>query len=258
VVDAGSFLVSAATLTVIRTSFNRDEGGPRERQHILRDVWEGLGYVLRHPVLRNISAMMALVNFVGTTTFTQLVLFAKVQLHASDSEVAWLFSAGSVGVVVMGLLAGLLRKWWSFSRVALGALMLSGLLTFVLAFTPWYWMALVLWGTIGGLGILFNINTGSLRQAIVPNHMLGRIISIAGVLAWSAIPLGSFLGGLAIEQTQNVVLVYATIGVLTFLIPLVFSFTALGHAERYLSKQQENELEEMGTVPDSIQPVVVQ
>src|SRR5436309_3275684 len=86
------------------------------------------------------------------------------------------------------------------------------------------------WAVMSGLGILFNINTGSLRQAIVPNHMLGRVISIASVLAWSAIPLGSFLGGLAIEWTRNVVLVYAVIGVLTFLIPFSFSFTALGHA----------------------------
>jgi MFS family permease len=258
IIDACSFFVSAATLTLIRTSFNRDDGEPRERQHILRDVSEGLLYVLHHPVLRNISAMMALVNFVGTTTGTQLVLFAKVQLHASDSQVAWLFSAGSVGVVVMGLLAGVLRKRWSFSRVALGALMLSGFLIFALAFTTWYWAALVLWGLTGGLGILFNINTGSLRQAIVPNHMLGRVISIAGVLAWSAIPLGAFLGGFAIERTGNVVLVYAVIGVLTFLIPLGFYFTPLGHAERYLSKQQDSELEQAGTSPDSAQPVVVQ
>ncbi len=78
-----------------------------------------------------------------------------------------------------------------------------------------------------------------IQHAIVPNHLLGRVISIASVLAWSAIPLGSFLGGLAIEWTKNVVLVYAVSGTLVFLIPLVFSFTALGHADRYLPKQEE-------------------
>jgi hypothetical protein len=85
-----------------------------------------------------------------------------------------------------------------------------------------------------GTGILFNINTGSLRQAIVPNHMLGRVISIASVLAWSAMPLGSLLGGFAIERTGNVALVFGVIGVLQVAIALGFSRTALGHAERYL------------------------
>jgi RsiW-degrading membrane proteinase PrsW (M82 family) len=64
------------------------------------------------------------------------------------------------------------------------------------------------------------------------------VISIASVLAWSAIPVGSFLGGLAIQETHNVVLVYAVIGVLSFLIPVGFSFTALGHAERYIPQEE--------------------
>jgi hypothetical protein len=69
--------------------------------------------------------------------------------------------------------------------------------------------------------------------------MLGRVISIAGVLAWSAIPLGTLLGGWAIEATGDVALVYAVIGVLTFLIAFSFRFTALGHAEDFIEKRAE-------------------
>jgi hypothetical protein len=89
---------------------------------------------------------------------------------------------------------------------------------------------------ISGLGLFFNINTISLRQEIVPSHMLGRVVSIAGVLAWSAIPLGTLLGGYVIEATGDVALVYAAIGVLTFLIAFSFRFTALGHAEDFIEK----------------------
>src|SRR5439155_18259849 len=142
----------------------------------------------------------------------------------------------SLGVVVLSLAAGPLRKRWRFSTVALGALMLSGALTVVFAAVPIYWVAVPLWGLISGLGMLFNINTGSLRQAIVPNHLLGRVISVAMVLAWSANPIGAVLGGLAIEWTHDVALIYAIVGVLTVLIPFCFSFTALGHAERYIDQ----------------------
>jgi MFS family permease len=230
--DAGSFLVSALALGLIRTTFNAGER--RTPSSIRADIAEGLRYVLGHPVLRNISLMMALVNFIATTTYAQLVLFAKQRLGADDAQIGLIFSAGSVGVVVLGLAAGALRKRWSFSTVALGALMLEGLLTIVLSQTTSYWTALPLWTLIQGVGILFNINTSSLRQAIVPNHMLGRVISIAGVLAWSAIPLGTLLGGWLIERTGSVALVFGAIGVLVFLIPLCFSFTALGRAERYI------------------------
>ena len=236
-VDAASFLVSAGTLLLIGTSFNapRDE---EARRAIRQEIVDGLRYVLGHPVLRNISAMMALINLVGATVYAQLVVFAKRQLDASDSRVALLYAAGSAGVVLLSLAAGPVRRRLSFSVAALGALMLDGLLTVVLAATRWYWAALVLWAAISGLGIFFNINTGSLRQQIVPNHLLGRVLSIAGVLAWSAIPLGALAGGWAVERTGSVALVYGVIGALVALLALAFSFGPLGHADRYLPATQ--------------------
>ena len=240
--DAVSFLASSFSLTLIRISFNKGE--KRAPTSIRSDVAEGLRYVFSNPVLRNISIMMALVNFVGSTTYDQLIFFAKVRLQATDLQASLLYSAGSLGVVILALAAGPLRKHWSFSTVALGALMLEGILTVVFSLMRMYWAAVVLWTLIGGLGILFNINTSSLRQTIVPNHLLGRVVSIASVLAWSAIPLGSLLGGFAISWTQNVALVYGVIGVLIFLIPFVFSFTALGHADKYIPKQKMGEMQE--------------
>ena len=236
--DALSFLLSATSLALIGISFNRTESEQKQRTSIGSDVIEGLRYVLRHPVLRNISIMMALVNFVFSSVAAELVLFTKVQFHANNTQVGLFYSAGSIGIVVLALLAGSLRKRWSFSTVALGALMADGLLILLIAFVHWFWLALVIWACESGTGILFNINTGSLRQAIVPNAMLGRVISIAKVLAWSAIPLGALLGGYAIAWTQNVALVYAIMGGLTFLIPLCFAFTPLGHADKYLLKEE--------------------
>lgn len=236
--DAASFLISSFSLSLVRISFNSDDG-ERERKNIFRDVVEGLRYVIKHPVLRNISMMMCLVNFIAVTAGAQLVLFAHNQLNASKQQIAWLFTASALGVVVLALLAGPLRKRWSFSRVALGALMTEGVLQAIFSQLHWYWLALPIWGIAGGCGILFNINTGSLRQTIVPSHLLGRVLSIASVLAWSAIPLGALLGGYLIQATHNVALVYFAIGALTFLVPLIFSFTALGHADRYLPKKDE-------------------
>jgi MFS family permease len=232
--DAASFLVSAAMLSVIARPFNAPL--TKRATSIRQDIVEGLRYVLSHPVLRNISLMMAMINMVGATVFAELVLFAKQALRAEDSEVGLVFAAGGAGVVVLSLAAGPLRKRWSFGNVALGALMLSGLLTIGFAYTTSLWIAIVLWALISGLGILFNINTGSLRQAVVPNQMLGRVISIAMVLAWSANPIGALAGGLLIERLGDVRLIYAVIGFATFLIALVFRVASpLGHAERYLA-----------------------
>jgi MFS family permease len=246
-IDAASFALSAVSLAMVRRRFNTErdadgeEAAARPRRAIFRDVADGLRYVLGHPVLRNISAMMAIINLVMSSIYAQLVLFAKDRLDATDTQVGLLYSAGSIGVVALSLLAGPLRKRWPFSKVALSALVLDGLMTVALSITRWYWLALPLWALSSGLGILFNINTGSLRQQIVPNEMLGRVISIAGVLAWSAIPVGTILGGLAIERTGNVALIFGIIGALVVVVALAFSLSPIGHAERYLEPEAERQ-----------------
>lgn len=232
--DALTFVASAVSLGLISTSFNAPKDQGDAAPSICRDIAEGLRYVLSHPVLRNISLMMAIVNFISSGAYAELVLFAKERLDATDSQTALLFASGSAGITLLGLAAGPLRKRFSFSRVALGALFLNGATIIVLSQLRNVWVALVAWGLAAGLGILFNIQTISLRQAIVPDRMLGRVMSIAGVLAWSAIPLGTFLAGVIIEATGRVDLVYAAMGLSTCLLPLAFSFTALGHADDFI------------------------
>ena len=176
--DALSFLASALALALVRGSFNITSGGEKTLTSLRQDVVEGLRYVLSHPILRNISIMMALINFLAATTQTQLVLFAKERLGASDAQVGFLYSAGALGIVILSLAAGPVRERVSFGTAALGGLMMDGLLIAILASVSRYWLAAPVWALACGFGIFFNINTSSLRQAIVPNQLLGRINSI--------------------------------------------------------------------------------
>jgi len=74
--------------------------------------------------------------------------------------------------------------------------LVAGLLTVVLAATRWYWTTLGCDRPTPAWTSSSTPTTGSLCQQIVPNHhLLGRVISIAGVLAWSAIPVGALVGG---------------------------------------------------------------
>jgi len=236
VVDAASYLAAAGALLLVHRSFNLAGGRPPVKQSIRRDVVEGLSFIFGHPVLRNISIMMAMVNFVSMTVAGQLVYFAKVQLHATNQQVGLLFSANAVGVLLLSLAAGPLRRHWPFSRVALGLLEIQGFVVIILAQFHIFWAVLPLIALWQGLSVLFTINTTSLRQTLTPNHLLGRVVATSSVLGGAMIPFGSLLGGFAIARTGNVGLVFSVIGALVFLIAIAFSFTALGHAERYLPR----------------------
>lgn len=244
-VDAATFVLSALALLAIRRSFNTGDapdtdGAPSSRvRRVLRDVRTGLRYVIGNPVLRTISLMMALINFVAASQSAQLVLFAKEELAASDGEVGLLYGAGSAGVVLLGLVAGPIRRRLSFVQTALGALVVSGVAHAAFGLVRWFPASLGLWAAASGFGLLLNINTGALRQAIVPPHLFGRVISIAGVLAWSAIPLGALAGARLIEATGDVGGVYVGMGVLTALIAVAFTRSPLALGDRHLAEADE-------------------
>ncbi len=237
--DAASFAVSAATLAAIRRSFNAaDRPGSADPGvgGLLRDVKIGLQYVWSQPVLRSVALMMALINFVTTTQSAQLVLFARRVLGASNSEIAWLYAAGAAGVVVVSISAAAIRRRLSFAVTALGALVVDGLAVTAMALIGSYPAALVLWAAASGFGLLLNINTTALRQAIVPDEMYGRVVSVAQVLAWSAIPLGALVGAAAIQLSGSVAGIYAVTGGLTALIALSFAFSSVAHGDQYLAE----------------------
>ena len=239
--DALTFVFSVVALSLIRTSLNASDGQRDGSRSFWQEVGEGLTYVLRHPVLRNLCLMMALVNGVGFNVYAQLVLFAKQRFEASDTQVGILYAAGSLGMVVLALAAGPLRKRLSFSKTVLIPPMLGGGLIVLMSAAGGYWTVVVLWAWIWGLVVFFDVNSNSLLQTLVPGRLLGRVQSVVSTLSWSAIPLGTFVGGVAIERTGSVALVYGAIGVVVLLFAIAFSFTALGRAQRYLPQKNPAE-----------------
>jgi MFS family permease len=197
-------------------------------------ILEGLHYVLRFPILFWLTLLLLLFNFILPTADVQIVWYAKQWLRASDAQLGLLYASDGIGVVVFSLLTNRLRKRWSFGVVALGSMMILGLLTALMAFTHWYPSVLVIWALRGGADVLFLISAYSMTQLIVPNALLGRVITFTRVLTWPTGSLGVLLGGLAIVQTGNVGLVYGSVGLLVFLVAFAFWFTPLGHAERYV------------------------
>jgi MFS family permease len=110
-VDAASFLVSAASLVLVRTSFNRTS--PRTKTETKttfgRDLVEGLRYVLSHPLLRALGLITLLANLALGSIVAQLVLVAKDVFAASNAQVGGFATALGIGGAIASLLAGPLK-----------------------------------------------------------------------------------------------------------------------------------------------------
>jgi MFS family permease len=207
-VDSVSFAISAAILAFVRTPFNLDRPHRRE-SGVLNDVRTGLTYVFTNPVLRGVALVAALFNLLGATTWSQLVLFAHTRLTASDGRISLVYAGASAGSALILLAAGRLNRRFSFLVMTLGALVLWSVLVLALALSTNFWIAAAAWSAAAGLPSLYAVRTLSLRQEIVPEHLLARVQTIAQVLAWSAQPLGALAGAWVIQATGHISAVYA-------------------------------------------------
>ena len=63
------------------------------------------------------------------------------------------------------------------------------------AVTHWWPVTLLMFGVEAMLGIFWNVITVSLRQTIIPPHLLGRVNSVYRFFAWGMMPIGAAIGG---------------------------------------------------------------
>lgn len=101
------------------------------------------------------------------------------------------------------------------------------------AVTSNVWLIAVAMFFGGALIMAWNIITVSFRQAVTPDHLLGRLNSVYRLLAWGTMPLGAGLGGI-IAEVFGLRAVFASMAVLSALlfIPVrTLTETALAHAE---------------------------
>ena len=89
---------------------------------------------------------------------------------------------------------------------------------------------LALFGVSSGFGaVVYNVNQVSLRQAITPTRLQGRMNASMRWFVWGTIPIGALLGGTlgTLIGTRATLLIAAIGGSLTFLLVLLSPVRAI-------------------------------
>jgi MFS family permease len=193
--DVGSYLVSVLCLALIRT---RESGLPRPFAHEpLREVREGVRYVVTHPHLRALAACAGMYNFFNRVVSSIFFVYAVRRLGLSSGEVASVFAIANVGAVLGAALAPSVAATLGLGRsILLSAALGVAFLGIPLAPRAHPIPFLVAAQFLTGFGILaYNVLTVSLRQAITPPELLGRMNAVMRVVVWGTVPLGAVAGG---------------------------------------------------------------
>jgi MFS family permease len=199
-VDGLTFIASAGLVARIREPELQVELSPAEsRPSIARDVMEGLRAVWRQPILRGMVVAGLAQNLAFGLVGTVFLLYVNQEVGFAPGILGMIFAIGGVSSFLGAMIAGRLP------RVGIGAVMVASLLLAAVgeAFIP-------LATTANAIGVLFlvgqqivadsaltvyDINQVSLRQAIAPAHVLGRINASVRVTEIGAVLLGTVIAG---------------------------------------------------------------
>ena len=225
--DAVSFVGSALFIFGIRKSESSVRtDAPRRRMRV--ELREGLRYVLTHPYLKNIAACTALFNFWGNMGFAVLLVFARRELHLSPLAIGLAFTLSNVGPLLAAFNANRISSRFGVGRTIIGASILGAPTFLVIPFAPEGNAALALLipaFIVGGLSnVIYNVTQVSLRQAITPERIQGRMNSVMRFIVWGTIPLGSIIGGVLASQIGvKQTLIVSGVGCLMPFLPVLFS-----------------------------------
>jgi MFS family permease len=197
-VDAVSYLGSALFIVGIRKHESapvRDHASPRMRD----ELREGLRYVFHHAFLKNIAACTALFNFFGTLGQAVLLVFARRELHLSPALIGLALTISNLGALAAAFNANRVSARVGVGRTIIASSIIGGPMFLVIPFAPEGTAALAFLipaFVIGGaMNVIYNVTQVSLRQAITPERIQGRMNSVMRFIVWGTIPLGSLLGG---------------------------------------------------------------
>lgn len=201
--DAMSFFASALMLrsiTPLASDAPKLKGKSLSLQSIWVDAKEGLAMIWSTPILRSIAFSLMMWNILKHVYLAILILFATRELQLSPGQIGVLFMIAGFGFLLASSTCQWLNRCYGVGPIMLFGLSLSGISWLLVATVSAEKLTMLHFGSalfafdFGAM--LFFINYLTLRQAVTPDYLRGRVTSTLIFISVSLSPLGSLAGGL--------------------------------------------------------------
>lgn len=193
------FAIAAALVMSIPGNFRPPRAEPK---HWVTEMREGAAFLWRNPLLRDLAIGLGVLNAAYLMMQIALILYSQEVLGLSSTQYGLLLTAGAFGGILGGVLAERVVRLTGTGMALRLTLVTALLQALVMASIP---HAAPIWGAIlmaEFTGMVWNTVTVTLRQRLVPQHLLGRVNSVYRFFAWGTMPLGLVVSGLSVKLAE--------------------------------------------------------
>lgn len=199
--DSASFALSAlAAALIARAATVRQQTG---HGTVVADLRAATSF-LRHSPAILWGSLLATGNVFGTfmvesNMITYLVRFR----HQPVASVGIVFAGLGVGTLLGALVAPRLSRAVKPGLLIILCTEAGGAATALLLFLHSVPGLAAAWVLLGAAMMIFIVTFFTLRQQLVPEEMLGRVIILSRLLAWGPLPLAPLIGGALLDSTGH-------------------------------------------------------
>jgi MFS family permease len=193
--DAASFGCSAVLVRGL-------PGGPYKPAHDQRpettlwaEVRAGAAWLWQHRLLRTLAIETGVLNFCAAAFGAVFVLHAQQNLRVGSIGFGILMAAGGAGALLGSVFASRLGTAVPHGRLLFGVVAASGAALAVVGATSSAIVCGLVLAIRAAAVMVANVVMVSLRQAITPDGLLGRVNSVYQIPCMGALPLGAITGG---------------------------------------------------------------
>lgn len=198
---ASTAYVLAAVLSILAAlylvSIPKDKVTPRPLSNPLQDLKAGAMFVAHHKFLLPILSTAIFFNTAWIVLMAVYVAYAVQDLGLSATQVGISLGVDGAGMIAGAMIAPVLGQ-----RLSIGTMIVLGPLggfcgACIMLSTLWlpsFWLVCASFFVFGVGPILWTITTMTLRQAVTPNVMLGRVSALIMTATYGSRPLGAAIG----------------------------------------------------------------
>lgn len=202
-IHSSTFFIAAGLIALIVTTPKpASDVEVKTKVNFQAEIKEGFSWLWSHSLLRPMAIILGTLNLVGSITAATFILFAQEILETSVFEFAILGTSGAIGGALGGILGPKISKKLGSGPSLYLTLLSMPIMSLIIGVTSnWY----IAWVMIAGttiFAVLWNVITVSLRQSIIPTHLLGRVNSVYRFFAWGSMPIGTLIGGAIVSATE--------------------------------------------------------
>ncbi|MDT4984649.1 MAG: hypothetical protein QOF95_2139 [Pseudonocardiales bacterium] len=192
-INAGGFALAAVLMLTLRGNYRPVRSGAKTS--LRADIGEGVRWLRAHRLLRGLTLVSAGTAGLSSMASGVLVLYVLEVLRLPSGDFGLVLITAGLGALLGGLAAPLLARRLGRTVVLTGGSALSAITLGLMGLTRNGYVAAVLFGICGAGVMTWNVLTMSLRQALIPQGLFGRVQGAYRTLVWGAIAVGSVGGG---------------------------------------------------------------